>query len=107
MSKPLDNTSTKAPTSVDVAAAVLNAAQLVLRLARAEVRRQHPVNLSLTQLRALDYLSANPDTSLSAAAGVPDIGLLTLHDFVEAARTITLASSLPLLCDADTGFGQP
>jgi len=68
MAKPLDNTSTRAPTSVDVAAAVLNAAQLVLRLARVEVRRQHPVNLSLTQLRALDYLSANPDTSLSAAA---------------------------------------
>src|SRR2546428_4783929 len=68
MSKPLDNTSTRAPTSVDLAAAVLNAAQLVVRLARAEVRRQHPGNLSLTQLRALDYLSADPDASLSAVA---------------------------------------
>ena len=44
--------------------------------------------------------------SLSAAAGVPDVGLLTLNDFVEAARSITLACSLPLLCDADTGFGE-
>jgi methylisocitrate lyase len=43
---------------------------------------------------------------LSAAAGVPDVGLLTLTDFVEQARTITLATSLPLLCDADTGFGE-
>jgi methylisocitrate lyase len=49
------------------------------------------------------YLSG---ASLSAAAGVPDIGLLTLNDFVEAARAITLGSSLPLLCDADTGFGE-
>src|SRR5262249_58578833 len=40
------------------------------------------------------------------AAGVPDLGLLTLSEFVDAARTITLACSLPLLCDADTGFGE-
>jgi methylisocitrate lyase len=44
--------------------------------------------------------------ALSAAASVPDIGLLTLSEFVEQARTITLATSLPLLCDADTGFGE-
>jgi methylisocitrate lyase len=49
------------------------------------------------------YLSG---ASLSAAAGVPDVGLLTLNDFAEAARSITLACSLPLLCDADTGFGE-
>src|SRR6266705_2135926 len=75
MSKPLDNTSTRAPTSIDVAAAVLNAAQLVLRLVRAEVRRQHPVNLSLTQIRALDYVRANPDTSLSAVADYVGLAL--------------------------------
>lgn len=49
------------------------------------------------------YLSG---AALSAAAGVPDVGLLGLNEFVEAARAITLASSLPLLCDADTGFGE-
>src|SRR5437667_1934536 len=49
------------------------------------------------------YLSG---AALSAAAGVPDVGLLTLNDFAEAARSITLASALPLLCDADTGFGE-
>src|SRR5262249_9144348 len=49
------------------------------------------------------YLSG---AALSAAAGVPDVGLLTLNEFVEAARSITLACSLPLLCDADTGFGE-
>ncbi|PYO76592.1 MAG: MarR family transcriptional regulator [Gemmatimonadetes bacterium] len=66
--KLLDQPSTRAPTAAEVAALVLNAAQLVVRLARAEVRRQHPGNLSLTQLRALDYLSADPDASLSAVA---------------------------------------
>jgi len=49
------------------------------------------------------YLSG---AALSAAAGVPDVGLLTLNDFVEEARKLTLATSLPLLCDADTGFGE-
>jgi methylisocitrate lyase len=44
--------------------------------------------------------------ALSAAAGVPDVGLLTLNDFVEHARAITVATPLPLLCDADTGFGE-
>ena len=49
------------------------------------------------------YLSG---AALSAAAGVPDVGLLTLPEFVDAARSITLACSVPLLCDADTGFGE-
>jgi methylisocitrate lyase len=49
------------------------------------------------------YLSGG---ALSAAAGVPDIGLLTLTEFVEQARTITAATALPLLADADTGFGE-
>src|SRR5258708_36312403 len=49
------------------------------------------------------YLSG---AALSAAAAVPDVGLLTVTEFVEQARSITLASSLPLLCDADTGFGE-
>jgi methylisocitrate lyase len=37
---------------------------------------------------------------------VPDVGLLGLAEFVEEARRLTSASSLPLLCDADTGFGE-
>jgi methylisocitrate lyase len=49
------------------------------------------------------YLSGG---ALSAAAGVPDVGLLTLTEFAEQARIITQATSLPLLCDADTGFGE-
>src|SRR5215510_8459358 len=49
------------------------------------------------------YLSG---AALSASAGVPDVGLLSLTEFVDAARTIAQATSLPLLCDADTGFGE-
>jgi methylisocitrate lyase len=49
------------------------------------------------------YLSG---AALSAGAGVPDVGLLTLTEFADAARGLTRAATLPLLCDADTGFGE-
>src|SRR5947208_8314288 len=49
------------------------------------------------------YLSGG---ALSAASGVPDVGLITLPEFVEQARLIAQATSLPLLCDGDTGFGE-
>jgi methylisocitrate lyase len=50
------------------------------------------------------YLSGG---ALSAGwAGLPDIGLLSLSEFVEQAAVIARATSLPLLCDADTGFGE-
>ena len=49
------------------------------------------------------YLSGG---ALSAAYGVPDVGLITLTEFVNEARTIARATTLPLLCDADTGFGE-
>ena len=49
------------------------------------------------------YLSGG---ALSASFGVPDVGLLTLSEFVNEARSIARATSLPLLCDADTGFGE-
>ena len=50
------------------------------------------------------YLSGG---ALSAGwAGVPDIGLLTSTEFAEQAATLARATTLPLLCDADTGFGE-
>ncbi|CAD7944934.1 unnamed protein product [Amoebophrya sp. A120] len=44
--------------------------------------------------------------ALTASAGVPDIGVLTLDHFTARIKEITLASGLPLICDADTGFGE-
>ncbi len=50
------------------------------------------------------YLSGG---ALSAGwAGVPDVGLLTLNDFVEQAAVLVRACGLPVVCDADTGFGE-
>ncbi len=50
------------------------------------------------------YLSGG---ALSAGwAGVPDIGLLTQTEFAQQAAVLVRATSLPVLCDADTGFGE-
>jgi methylisocitrate lyase len=49
------------------------------------------------------YLSG---AALSASLGLPDVGLVGLPEFADAARAITQATDLPLVCDADTGFGE-
>lgn len=42
----------------------------------------------------------------SVSAGVPDVGLLTLEHFCRVIREVSDASGLPLIADADTGFGE-
>ena len=39
--------------------------------------------------------------------GMPDVGLLTMNEMVDNARAIAEASQLPLIADADTGYGGP
>lgn len=42
----------------------------------------------------------------SVGAGVPDVGVLTLEHFCRVIREVSDASGLPVLADADTGFGE-
>ena len=39
--------------------------------------------------------------------GLPDLGLITLTEMVENARNIASVSDVPVIADADTGFGGP
>ncbi len=41
----------------------------------------------------------------NASFGLPDLGITSLNDVCEDVRRITAASTLPLLVDADTGWG--
>ncbi len=41
----------------------------------------------------------------NASFGLPDLGMTSLNDVCEDARRITAATGLPLLVDADTGWG--
>src|SRR5213594_428353 len=43
----------------------------------------------------------------NASRGVPDIGITTLEDVLTDVRRITAITRLPLLVDADTGWGNP
>jgi len=42
----------------------------------------------------------------SVCAGVPDVGLLTMEHFCRVIREIYDATGLPIIADADTGFGE-
>ncbi len=43
----------------------------------------------------------------AAARGYPDLGLLTMSEMVDNVRMIARTVSVPLICDADTGYGNP
>ncbi len=42
----------------------------------------------------------------AAARGLPDLGLLSLTEMVQNARFIAGAVEVPVICDADTGYGN-
>ncbi|MBF6456817.1 methylisocitrate lyase [Nocardia cyriacigeorgica] len=44
---------------------------------------------------------------VSAELGLPDIGLTTLTEVAERGQQIARVTELPVLIDADTGFGEP
>jgi methylisocitrate lyase len=45
--------------------------------------------------------------AISAARGLPDIGLISLADMAGEAATIAKAVAIPTIVDADTGYGPP
>ena len=64
--------------------------------------------LSARAAEALGYemmMMAGSTASL-AVLGAPDLVLLTLTEFAEQARRVTRAASLPLMVDADHGYGN-
>lgn len=49
------------------------------------------------------YLSG---AALSASMALPDLGLITMGEVVQSARTVQRATGLPMIVDCDTGFGE-
>src|SRR3954451_23674812 len=45
--------------------------------------------------------------SSASRLGRPDVGLMTLSEMVDNARRIAQAVEIPLIADADTGYGNP
>ncbi len=66
----------------------------------------NPLSAKLIQDRGFDgvYVSG---AVLAADLGLPDIGLTTLTEVSGRAQQIARMTDLPVLVDADTGFGEP
>ncbi len=43
----------------------------------------------------------------AAERGFPDVGLLTMTEMVANAKYVANAVDIPVVCDADTGYGNP
>ncbi|HET6736519.1 methylisocitrate lyase [Mycobacterium sp.] len=66
----------------------------------------NPLSAKLIQRHGFDgvYVSG---AVLSADLGLPDIGLTTVTEVAARTRQIARMTELPVLADADTGFGEP
>ncbi|MFF9066554.1 methylisocitrate lyase [Streptomyces sp. NPDC014891] len=66
----------------------------------------NPYSARLVQEAGFDaaYLSG---AVLAADLGLPDIGLTTSTEIAARAQQVTRVTDLPVLIDADTGFGEP
>lgn len=65
-----------------------------------------PLSTRLIQEKGFEgvYLSG---AVMANELGLPDIGLTSLTEVATRARQVTSATDLPVLVDADTGFGEP
>ncbi len=53
---------------------------------------------------AVNYLTGNGASA--ALLGKPDVGFMTLREVVDVCRNVVQATSIPLIADADTGYGN-
>ena len=85
------------------------AAQLRARLSQPDVLRVSGAHDALSALVAeevgFDAVWAS-SLAISAARGLPDMSLLTMTDYLQAASHINDACGCPVIADCDTGFGN-
>ena len=95
--------------------AAVSAAELRRRL-RARLGEPTPLVLPgitdalgfrLAREAGFDAVYATGGGIANSAFGVPDIGLITMSETIEQTSRLTAAGSLPLVVDADTGYGGP
>jgi carboxyvinyl-carboxyphosphonate phosphorylmutase len=65
-----------------------------------------PVSARLVKASAFKMGLLGGSVASAVILGAPDIVVLTLSDFAEQVRRITRASDLPLMADADHGYGN-
>jgi 2-methylisocitrate lyase-like PEP mutase family enzyme len=65
-----------------------------------------PAVAKLAERAGLPVVYVSGSGSSTAVAGFPDVGLLTFSEMLDNARHVVNATSLPTLCDVDTGYGN-
>lgn len=65
----------------------------------------NPLAARLIERHGFEAMYLSGAVLANSGLGMPDIGLTTLTEAVEHARRIAAVTSLPILSDADTGFG--
>jgi carboxyvinyl-carboxyphosphonate phosphorylmutase len=65
-----------------------------------------PTSARLAQAAGYEMGLLGGSVASAMVLGAPDIVLLTLSDFTEQVRRVTRASDIPLLADADHGYGN-
>lgn len=61
----------------------------------------------LAEFVGLDCVYMTGFGTAASLFGYPDVGLITMSEMVDNARRIARAVSIPVLADADTGYGNP
>ncbi|WP_454787823.1 isocitrate lyase/PEP mutase family protein [Mycolicibacterium lutetiense] len=64
------------------------------------------LSAALVQSAGFPALALSGAGVAAAAAGVPDLGLLSFGELLHAARAVAASAAVPLVVDADTGFGN-
>lgn len=65
-----------------------------------------PLMAKLIALAGFKAIEMNGAGVTYSTLAMPDLGLVTMTEMVERARRVADASELPLICDADTGYGN-
>lgn len=65
------------------------------------------VSAKLLEQADADIVYMSGSSVATSTHGYPDVGLTTLTEMTTRARQMATAVSLPVFCDADTGYGNP
>lgn len=65
----------------------------------------NPLTARLIQRHGFEAIYLSGAVLSNSGLGMPDVGLFTLTEAADHARRITAVTSLPVIMDADTGFG--
>ena len=69
--------------------------------------RYDGLSAKIIELLGFEVVYITGGGASASVLGVPDIGLVTMSEMVRVARNIVNAVNLPVISDADTGYGNP